>query len=89
VQSIDMQLEITTQQSLGNGAHEVTCTLDVEVLVGPMDGWRADSKLVFVLVPVNGYLRIREIEEVQPFKSGRTPIGAEDSSWGTIKALYR
>ena len=72
VQSIDMVLTYASHRALDvppNGT-ELTYTADVEVLVGPNDGWRSDTKFIFIVVPDSdepGLYQVYQQKEVQPF----------------------
>jgi hypothetical protein len=51
VQSIDMSLDILERHELDPGTWQVVCTSQVLVMTGPSDGFRADTRFRFVLVP--------------------------------------
>jgi hypothetical protein len=91
VQSIEMKLTILSIAEEAGGAFRADCTATILVLVGPNDGWFADTRFFFDLVPVGWYLRIQRIEEVERQKAPRAgPRAAgESSSWSQIKALFR
>lgn len=85
VQSIALTPTVVSTQDNDDGSREATVLLSGTILTSPTDGWAFDTRLTFHLVPVDGYLRIREIRELERIRTG---VFAEDSSYGSIRALY-
>jgi len=86
VHAIDAELTVLTQQPLDGGRTELTCTMRGQVLTAANDGWRFDTRMLFELVPRDGYLRILKMTEVEAVR-GSASVEAE--SWGNLKNLYR
>ena len=91
LQSIEMGMTVLAIAEPGDGTIVVDCTATILVLVGPDDGWFADTRFLFDLVSVGGYLRIQRIEEAPRQKAALAGMRAagEESSWSQIKAIYR
>jgi hypothetical protein len=91
VQTIDMDLTVLSITQPKDGTYHVDCTATILVMVGPNEGFLADTRFFFDLVPVGDYLRIQRIEEVERQKAaGAEPRAAgESTSWSAIKSLYR
>jgi hypothetical protein len=91
VQSIEMDVDVRSLGESASGSTLVDCTATIIVFVGPYDGFFTDTRFLFDLVEVDGFLHIRRIEEVDRWKAG--PAGGRRSpepiSWARIKALYR
>ncbi|NNE42778.1 MAG: hypothetical protein HKN12_01090 [Gemmatimonadetes bacterium] len=91
VDSIDFDQVILSQRDLSDTdnvviAVEITADATVTVLTGPNDGFLSDTRLVVELVEdADGFFRVDRVDEVE--KLG--PARAEDSSFGSIKSLYR
>ena len=64
VLSIQMGIDIMSSTDQGEGKFRVDCTATFLVLVGPDDGFFSDTRFLFDLFPVGGYLRIQRIEEI-------------------------
>ena len=66
---------------------ELVANWGITVLVAPGNGWAADTRLIFTVVRgTDGFHRIRSIHEVQVLVPRAS---AEESSWGSVKNLYR
>lgn len=89
VQSIEFRYTVldrgTAVDPAGIEVAMLTVDAVITVLVGPADGWRADTRLIFEMgKDTRGHLRIRSIREVGKL----SPLRVEQSTWGQIKGLY-
>src|SRR5688500_16531996 len=86
VSAIEVAITVLSQRALTNGGTELTCTIQGEVLTAENNGWSFDTRIIFELVPRDGFLRIAKAREIDAF---RAATSVESNSWGVIKALYR
>lgn len=92
VQTIDMDIAwVGAIVESGDGTIVATAGTHVVVMVGPNDGFRAETHLVFTLVPGVEGLRIWEVRENElPWLEFASPVpGIQFTSWALIKARYR
>jgi hypothetical protein len=90
ISSIEVEIPILSQQALPNGGTQVDCIFLGRLLTSPTDGWSFDTRILFELIPRNGYLRMSKAVEVPRTRPGRRDFASvEESSWGSLKGLYR
>ncbi len=86
VTAISLTATILSQETNDDGSREVTAAVNGTILKSATDGWSFDTRLIFRLVPVGGFLKIREITEVELL---RPTMYSSSSSFGSIKGLYK
>jgi hypothetical protein len=94
VQSIEMDLDILGVQESGDGSTTVDCSATILAMTAPASGFLTDTRFVFTLVFEGSSLRIRRIEEVEPYQrvsaGPRQPVPPPfRMTWARIKSLYR
>jgi hypothetical protein len=87
VDAIEATMAILAQRPVGDGRIEITTTMRGSVLTSSNDGWSFDTRLVFEVIPRNGFLRILKITEIEQTRS--VGVRVDPTSWGQIKNLYR
>ena len=84
VQSIQVSTQILQTRFMAPGRIELTCSMQGTIVNTDADGWSVDTRLLFeVISPEGGGFHIRKITEIS------SVARVEDSSWGSIKGLYR
>jgi hypothetical protein len=90
ISSIEVGITILSQQALPNGGTQLDCIFQGRLLTSPTDGWSFDTRILFELIPRNGYLRMSKATEVPRTRPGGRDFASVDaSSWGQLKNLYR
>jgi hypothetical protein len=90
VQSIEFQFQVLDGSQPQPGTYERKLDAVITVLTGPADGWRADTRFDLVIrEQPDGFLRLSEMREIPSFARRGESGGAESSSWGAVKNLYR
>jgi hypothetical protein len=91
VQTIDMDVNVLTITEPGDGTTVVDCLATILVMVGPLEGFLTDTRMLFTLEPYGEWLRIRKIREIERWKAqgGGLQRATEATSWANIEALYR
>ncbi len=90
VDLIEMDLNPTTPPlTLDDGTIRVITTQIGRVMWTASDGASFDTRVEFDLVPRDGFLRIRRIEEIPRNLARGSSAGVEAASWGSVKNLYR
>ena len=83
---LEVDIPVLAQRDLGEGRVELTCDFLGRLLISSSSGWAFDTRLIFELVPRNGFLRIAKVTESESILM-RPRV--EESSWGSIKGLFK
>jgi hypothetical protein len=89
VESIEARFTVIGDREVEGGLRELTVDAIMTVLVGPSAGWTSDTRLVFQVSSVGGFLRVTEIREVEKVQPRGAILAMERKTWGEIKSLYR
>lgn len=87
VHQIDVDFTILFQQPLPSGRLQLKTAMQGRILTAANDGWSFDTIAFFELISREGFLRIAKIDEEDAVRAG--DVRVEESSWGSIKAIYR
>jgi hypothetical protein len=87
VDTIEFGYTVLQERVLEEGIVELRANCGITVLIATDNGWATDTRLIFTLVRgTDSFYRIRSIREV-PILAPRA--SAEESTWGSVKGLYR